>query len=98
MTTVKGTRKTVKNKRARVKSAAHERVASDVNIGIPKRFVLDVPHQHHCTLLTCLIDGRPFPGRNRVLVARLAPGQQLAGKWEFPGGKIESVLHILAPV
>lgn len=26
---------------------------------------------------------------NRVLIARRGPGQKLAGKWEFPGGKIE---------
>lgn len=26
---------------------------------------------------------------NRVVVARRAPGEKLAGKWEFPGGKIE---------
>jgi 8-oxo-dGTP diphosphatase len=25
-----------------------------------------------------------------VLVARRAPGQQVAGKWEFPGGKLEA--------
>lgn len=27
---------------------------------------------------------------NRVLIARRGPGQKLAGKWEFPGGKIEA--------
>lgn len=27
---------------------------------------------------------------NRVLIAERAPGENLAGKWEFPGGKIES--------
>ena len=26
---------------------------------------------------------------NRVLIAQRAPGENLAGKWEFPGGKIE---------
>jgi len=26
---------------------------------------------------------------NRVLIAKRAPGENLAGKWEFPGGKIE---------
>ena len=26
---------------------------------------------------------------NKVLIAERAPGQNLAGKWEFPGGKIE---------
>jgi 8-oxo-dGTP diphosphatase len=26
---------------------------------------------------------------NRVLIAERAPGENLAGKWEFPGGKIE---------
>lgn len=27
---------------------------------------------------------------NRVLIARRGLGQKLAGKWEFPGGKIEA--------
>ena len=27
---------------------------------------------------------------NRILLARRAPGQELAGYWEFPGGKLES--------
>lgn len=27
---------------------------------------------------------------NRVLVTRRAPGQKLAGVWEFPGGKLEA--------
>lgn len=26
---------------------------------------------------------------NKVLIAQRAPGDKLAGKWEFPGGKIE---------
>ncbi len=26
---------------------------------------------------------------NKVLIAQRAPGDNLAGKWEFPGGKIE---------
>lgn len=26
----------------------------------------------------------------QVLIARRAPGRSLAGKWEFPGGKVES--------
>lgn len=26
---------------------------------------------------------------NRVLIAQRAPGENLAGKWEFPGGKVE---------
>lgn len=26
---------------------------------------------------------------NRVLIAQRAPGDKLAGQWEFPGGKIE---------
>jgi 8-oxo-dGTP diphosphatase len=26
---------------------------------------------------------------NQVLLARRAPGEMLAGKWEFPGGKVE---------
>ena len=26
---------------------------------------------------------------NRVLIAQRAPGENLAGRWEFPGGKIE---------
>ena len=30
-----------------------------------------------------------FAKDNQVLVARRAKGQHLAGKWEFPGGKIE---------
>ena len=27
--------------------------------------------------------------KNKVLVARRAPGEKLAGMWEFPGGKLE---------
>jgi len=27
---------------------------------------------------------------NKVLIAQRAPGENLAGKWEFPGGKIET--------
>jgi len=27
---------------------------------------------------------------NKVLIAQRAPGENLAGKWELPGGKIES--------
>lgn len=27
---------------------------------------------------------------NKILIAQRAPGENLAGKWEFPGGKIES--------
>ncbi len=27
---------------------------------------------------------------DRVLIARRAPGEHLAGKWEFPGGKVEA--------
>ena len=26
---------------------------------------------------------------NRVLIAQRAPGENLAGRWEFPGGKTE---------
>jgi len=26
---------------------------------------------------------------NQVLIAQRAPGENLAGKWEFPGGKVE---------
>ncbi|HEY8910638.1 MAG TPA: (deoxy)nucleoside triphosphate pyrophosphohydrolase [Desulfosporosinus sp.] len=26
---------------------------------------------------------------NKVLIAQRAPGENMAGKWEFPGGKIE---------
>jgi len=26
---------------------------------------------------------------NKVLIAQRAPGENLAGKWEFPGGKLE---------
>ena len=26
---------------------------------------------------------------NKILITQRAPGQNLAGKWEFPGGKIE---------
>lgn len=26
---------------------------------------------------------------NKVLIAQRAPGDKLAGKWEFPGGKME---------
>lgn len=26
---------------------------------------------------------------NNVLIARRAPNEKLAGKWEFPGGKVE---------
>ncbi|MHB1654171.1 MAG: (deoxy)nucleoside triphosphate pyrophosphohydrolase [Desulfitobacteriaceae bacterium] len=26
---------------------------------------------------------------NKILIAQRAPGENLAGKWEFPGGKIE---------
>jgi 8-oxo-dGTP diphosphatase len=28
--------------------------------------------------------------RGRVLIARRGPGDQLAGKWELPGGKVEA--------
>ena len=27
---------------------------------------------------------------NEILIAQRAPGENLEGKWEFPGGKIES--------
>lgn len=37
------------------------------------------------TTVTCAIIRKT----GKVLIARRAAGQKLAGKWEFPGGKIE---------
>ena len=37
------------------------------------------------TTVTCAI----IESENKILIARRAVGQKLAGKWEFPGGKVE---------
>ena len=39
-----------------------------------------------CTIVTCAIIEK---GR-KILIARRATAQKLAGKWEFPGSKIEA--------
>lgn len=31
-----------------------------------------------------------FINSNKVFIARRAPGQKMAGGWEFPGGKVEA--------
>ena len=37
-------------------------------------------------LVTCAI----IENESKILVARRAEDQKLAGKWEFPGGKVEA--------
>ena len=37
------------------------------------------------TTVTCAI----IENNGKILIARRAKGQKLAGKWEFPGGKVE---------
>ena len=37
------------------------------------------------TIVTCAI----IENEGKILLARRAQGQKLAGKWEFPGGKVE---------
>ena len=37
------------------------------------------------TIVTCAIIEKD----GKILIARRAEGQKLAGKWEFPGGKVE---------
>ncbi|NOY87642.1 MAG: (deoxy)nucleoside triphosphate pyrophosphohydrolase [Deltaproteobacteria bacterium] len=38
------------------------------------------------TIVTCAI----IENDGKILIARRALGQKLAGKWEFPGGKVEA--------
>lgn len=39
--------------------------------------------------LVLVVAAAIFDGDGRVLIARRPPGKQLAGLWEFPGGKVE---------
>jgi 8-oxo-dGTP diphosphatase len=39
--------------------------------------------------LVLVVAAALFDGQGRVLIARRPPGKQLAGLWEFPGGKVE---------
>jgi len=36
-----------------------------------------------------VVAGALFDGLGRVLIAQRPPGSHMAGKWEFPGGKLE---------
>ena len=36
-----------------------------------------------------VVAGALFDARGRVLIAQRPPGSHLAGRWEFPGGKID---------
>jgi len=38
---------------------------------------------------TVLVTGAVIEQEGRILIMRRGPGGKLAGKWEFPGGKIE---------
>jgi 8-oxo-dGTP diphosphatase len=39
--------------------------------------------------LVLVVAAALFDAEGRVLIARRPPGKQLAGLWEFPGGKVE---------
>ncbi|MES1202029.1 MAG: (deoxy)nucleoside triphosphate pyrophosphohydrolase [Pseudomonadota bacterium] len=39
--------------------------------------------------LVLVVAAALFDDQGRVLIARRPPGKQLAGLWEFPGGKVE---------
>jgi len=36
----------------------------------------------------CVVAGALFDGERRVLIAQRPPGKHMAGRWEFPGGKV----------
>jgi 8-oxo-dGTP diphosphatase len=38
--------------------------------------------------LVCVVAGALFDGERRVLIAQRPPGKHMAGRWEFPGGKL----------
>jgi 8-oxo-dGTP diphosphatase len=38
--------------------------------------------------ILCVVAGALYDGQGRVLIAQRPPGRALAGRWEFPGGKL----------
>jgi 8-oxo-dGTP diphosphatase len=38
--------------------------------------------------VVCVVAGALFDGERRVLIAQRPPGKHMAGRWEFPGGKL----------
>jgi 8-oxo-dGTP diphosphatase len=38
--------------------------------------------------VVCVVAGALFDGDHRVLIAQRPPGKHMAGRWEFPGGKV----------